>query len=1331
MLSQADYAQDNQITRKDFAYNVVGQTNAVTETWTYNNGTVTAPHGGQTRETYSNEGWLTKVEQLEGTQVVRKVERIWATNEPRGLDTTSAMRANPYVKTEFTTVVGSPSKTAIKDFTYDKNGNVLQVDEYDWVTAVPRDGALRPTGIPADIPPKRKTVHDYHVETPEASTTTANNDAYHLATSPNLKRARKSTEIQDGSGTRLSRREFTYGTDNAYARTTGNLTKEKIGVSNSQGVVPATLTSSNSITISHAYDSRGNRISTTDGKGNVTEWTYGAIAGSGSPLESNLYPTQVVEASGNTALRRTTTYVYDFHTGAVTSARDVDNGVTTRTTVDAVGRPVMVEEADGVSGVERQTRTWYCDSQRRMIIRSDLAGDAGNGELVTVTDYDQAGRVRLRRSWERNAPPMPGGTPSTAHCTAYPSDSDADSNVIKVKTHYQYLNSGSESGFYTTTSHPYRRTDDGTMGWTRTRRDRLGRVVEVALFSGDTRPSASATPTLGKTTTAYDAEYTTVTDAAGKKRRSQLDGLGRLVRVDEPGSSGNLGLPASPTQKTDYCYDALGNLIRVIQGSPLIQGSPDGQGGRVDLCTRVIQGAQTRTFAYDSLSRLTSATNPESGTVEYTYDANGNLTRRSDARSVVTTYTYDDLDRLTRRSYGYTGTETAVSLETTRVDYAYDTCGAYARGRLCSVTASKGTTEVSKTTYNRYDALGRVGKSVQTTGRTAYEMFYGYDRAGNLVSQTYPSGKVVETLYDGAGRLAGVKRGGHWYAGGSGTDAVGYEPHGGIRQLRLGNRLWEQRRYDARLQPTQIGLGTTQASGDTLAATGPNASGLLLLDYSYGTTSNNGNVLSQQIRVGTSLHQTQAYTYDALNRLKTARESGGSGTTWSQTYTYDLYGNRAVTGADSYLPMTDQTLTPRALTSFNTSSNRLNGLVAYDGAGNLTQDWAGRNFKYDGDNRMVDFRVTAGGMLKNVKYHYDGEGRRIKKEVVGGRTTTYVYNILGQLVAEYTGRVPAALRYLTPDHLGSTRVVTSHGIGGAAAVVLSRHDYLPFGEEIGDGLGGRTTALKYSADGMTGPTRKFTGKERDAESRLDYFNARYFSGAGGRFTSADAPLLDQFASNPQSWNLYVYSRNNPLRFIDPTGRTCVANADGTYSDVEGPGGTCEDALRGDVEEHFENPSVTVTEEAPPSEEFLAVASGVESAAPTVYALYEITMTFVGSAIPVPSGRATAAGATSFWGAVRNLFRGKRSIEFVAKDGTKITGYTGHGVDRAIGDGAKRAGVRLEKIIDAIKNPVKIVDGVDSKGRPFRTFFGKDARVIVNPQTRKIVSMNPLNRKGVR
>jgi RHS repeat-associated protein len=64
---------------------------------------------------------------------------------------------------------------------------------------------------------------------------------------------------------------------------------------------------------------------------------------------------------------------------------------------------------------------------------------------------------------------------------------------------------------------------------------------------------------------------------------------------------------------------------------------------------------------------------------------------------------------------------------------------------------------------------------------------------------------------------------------------------------------------------------------------------------------------------------------------------------------------------------------------------------------------------------------------------------------------------------------------------------------------------------------------------------QFTGKERDAETGLDYFGARYYSSPQGRFTSPDKPLLDQHIEDPQSWNLYAYARNNPLIYIDPTG----------------------------------------------------------------------------------------------------------------------------------------------------------------------------------------------------
>jgi RHS repeat-associated protein len=182
------------------------------------------------------------------------------------------------------------------------------------------------------------------------------------------------------------------------------------------------------------------------------------------------------------------------------------------------------------------------------------------------------------------------------------------------------------------------------------------------------------------------------------------------------------------------------------------------------------------------------------------------------------------------------------------------------------------------------------------------------------------------------------------------------------------------------------------------------------------------------------------------------------------------------------------------------------------------------------------------------------------KKVTGGVTTVFVYNVAGQLIAEYdslTTSPPGSggTSYLTTDHLGSTRVVT-----GQDQSVKARHDYLPFGEEVASNIGGRLTAKGYTANDPT--QQRFTQKERDAESGLDYFLARYYSGAQGRFTSPDEPLSGQDENDPQTWNLYTYTSNNPLPRYDPDGRRWFyteengvvvdvqwvnPNSDGTYT----------------------------------------------------------------------------------------------------------------------------------------------------------------------------------------
>ncbi|MBX7185678.1 MAG: RHS repeat-associated core domain-containing protein [Vicinamibacteria bacterium] len=135
--------------------------------------------------------------------------------------------------------------------------------------------------------------------------------------------------------------------------------------------------------------------------------------------------------------------------------------------------------------------------------------------------------------------------------------------------------------------------------------------------------------------------------------------------------------------------------------------------------------------------------------------------------------------------------------------------------------------------------------------------------------------------------------------------------------------------------------------------------------------------------------------------------------------------------------------------------------------------------------------------------------------------------LCGLLLAGLPGLSPAQgvkVEYAHLDGIGNVIAVSN-----SAGVEIESHDYLPFGEEwCGTSVCGSVKA---------GQSRRFTGKERDAETGLDYFGARYFASKVGRFTTVD-PLMTIPANlaNPQRWNRYSYGLNNPLRYIDPDGR---------------------------------------------------------------------------------------------------------------------------------------------------------------------------------------------------
>ena len=238
-------------------------------------------------------------------------------------------------------------------------------------------------------------------------------------------------------------------------------------------------------------------------------------------------------------------------------------------------------------------------------------------------------------------------------------------------------------------------------------------------------------------------------DQAGKERLSKTDGLGRLTDVWEVTASDSAteSIPAFPNHpeaafgyRTRYAYDVLDDLTDVKQQV--------GLNGTL----------QTRTFGYDGLKRLISANNPESGPVSYGYDQNSNLSTKLDARGITTTYNYDALNRVISRTY------TNDPQNTPPVSYKYDaqqlSPGApgpttfdrgFSTGRLVAVTYG-GT---SAGNYTGYDPLGRANVSFQQTDSQNYRFLYGYNLGSEMLTEVYPSGRVITIAYEGSFAVIG------------------------------------------------------------------------------------------------------------------------------------------------------------------------------------------------------------------------------------------------------------------------------------------------------------------------------------------------------------------------------------------------------------------------------------------------------------------------------------------------------------------------------------------------------------------------------------------------
>jgi RHS repeat-associated protein len=669
-----------------------------------------------------------------------------------------------------------------------------------------------------------------------------------------------------------------------------------------------------------------------------------------SSTYGNAYPTTI-----KNALNQSTTLAYDPNMGLLTSITDPNNQPT-GLTYDNMGRPLTTNFPDG-----GQTSATY-----------NYSGSLYTGATVTTKINSSQNMVST------------GNVDGLGRGVSQVLVSDP-SGQTTVATTYD------ANGRVRTVSNPYRSTSDSTYGLETPAYDGLGRVTQVTHADGSVAhayygPDVSTHGGIATALCGNGAGYPVLgVDEAGNKRQTWTDSLGRTIETDEPDSSNTLSV------STCYAYDANNNLLSVVQN-----------------------GSRQRSFVYDNLSRLTSATTPESGTTNYYYTTSSGglcagdssaVCRRTDARSITTTYTYDALSRVKYKIY---------SDGTPSISYYYDQSAwpgltsQNAIGRLTNGNVWNSNGWITNSNFS-YDLMGRPIQVHHWTiagGDSAAQ--YAYDLAGDLISLTYPSGRKVTSQYNGAMQPTQVR-----FDSFNGTSVgynylsgVSYAPTGAPTNLTFGSGVVETECYNNRLQPgnMQIASGAFTWLNRTYNFYSSGSGGC-----SPGSGGDNGNVMG--IADNLQPNRTQTFGYDTLNRISTAQSAATSGADcWGQSFGYDAWANLlSATPTRSGCPMTQLNL------SVNAQNRVTNTGFSYDATGDLFTDGI-NTYTYDAEGRISTVNGTGN------TYTYDAEGNRVQKQA-GGTTTDYFWSA-GLVLAEYNATNNILTDYI---YSGSRRLVSASG----------------------------------------------------------------------------------------------------------------------------------------------------------------------------------------------------------------------------------------------------------------------------------------------------------------
>lgn len=698
----------------------------------------------------------------------------------------------------------------------------------------------------------------------------------------------------------------------------------------------------------YIYESTyGNILTETEHSWNGTDWTkyrvkeytYYPKDGDGRYLVS--LPARIRNLDAADQVLSSTLFLYDNNTGnwPVPPEYGVLTGIRTRVSTD---------------GTLWSQATYGYDSWGNRISETTYSGygtpssNPTTGARTTTTTYDPVFHVF----------PISQTTPSTQNVTG----------GLTTTWMYDYNNDGTNDYILGV---PTRETDpNGNV--TKAAYDPFGRITSL------TRPGDTSATLSMSYTNSYPFTTTINLNPLNYMVTRQYDGMGREILINSGGvkvstlydsaTKTRQSVPYEGASTADFTTTTVNPVTRTTtviapdgtqtstQTNGLLTTYKDALGNPTittsDVWGRVVSvdapDGPDVIYAYDEMNRLRSATrggtittlyydhagrkifmsDPNMGNWTYDYDALGNLTRQTDARGQRICLYYDSLNRLIGKHYRTDNN--CPSSPSFDVTYAYDV-GTNGKGLRTSMSDASGSTTWT------YDNRGRIIREAKNISGTNFATSWAYNSADLPISMKYPDGEVVNYTYT-ARMMLDTVIGSNTY-----VSSTFYDSAGRMTSRTLGNGLtqtytyypWNASGQGGRLQ--SISTGSLQS-----------------LTYTYDPA---GNITQIQDSVS---GETQAFGYDALNRLTSATVTNGPAP-YAETYTYNPATGNLETKGGVALQYNDAAHV-HAVTNAGSNSYQ------YDANGNQVMRSVGEQtyaLGYDAENRLVS--VTRGGTAMNAQ----------------------------------------------------------------------------------------------------------------------------------------------------------------------------------------------------------------------------------------------------------------------------------------------------------------------------------------------------------------------------